>query len=49
MDQQVNVYRKMLAAAISSILLEYGFDSVEKECLGTLTEMLQACMYLGGY
>lgn len=35
----------MLAATISSILLEYGFDTVEKESLGTLTEMLQACMY----
>lgn len=44
--EQVNVYRKMLAATISSILLEYGFDTVEKECLGTLTEMLQACMYI---
>lgn len=44
MEQQVNIYRKMLAAAASSILLEYGFDTVEKEALGTLTEMLQACM-----
>ncbi|KAJ8955725.1 hypothetical protein NQ318_008597 [Aromia moschata] len=42
MDQQVNMYRKMLAAAVSSILLEHGFDTVEKECLGTLTEMIQA-------
>ncbi|KAJ8924294.1 hypothetical protein NQ315_007087 [Exocentrus adspersus] len=42
MEQQVNVYRKMLAGAISGILLEQGFDTVEKECLGTLTEMLQA-------
>lgn len=46
MDQQSSVYRKMLAAAISSILMEYGCDSIEKECLGTLTEMLQACKYL---
>lgn len=43
MDQQTSVYRKMLAAAISSILMEYGFDTVEKDALGTLTEMLQAC------
>lgn len=45
MEQQVNVYRKMLAAAVSSVLLEYGVDTVEKEALGTLTEMLQACTY----
>ncbi|KAJ8974275.1 hypothetical protein NQ317_019814 [Molorchus minor] len=40
--EQLSVYRKMLAAAVSSILLEYGIDTVEKECLGTLTEMIQA-------
>lgn len=43
MDQQVNVYRKMLAAAVSSILIEYDFDCVDKEVLGSLTEMMQAC------
>lgn len=43
MDQQGNVHRRMLAAAVSSVLTEYGYDSVEKEALGTLTEMLQAC------
>ncbi|KAJ8966317.1 hypothetical protein NQ314_003582 [Rhamnusium bicolor] len=42
MEQQINIYRKMLAAAVSSILLEHGFDTVEKESLGTLTEMIQA-------
>ncbi|CAG9821198.1 unnamed protein product [Phaedon cochleariae] len=42
MEPQPNVYRKMLAAAISSMLLEQGYDSVEREALGTLTEMMQA-------
>ncbi|CAG9856311.1 unnamed protein product [Phyllotreta striolata] len=42
MDQPVNAYRKMLAAAVSSVLLENGYDSVEKDSLGTLTEMMQA-------
>lgn len=42
MEQQINVYRKMLAAAVSSILMEKGFDSVETDALGTLTEMIQA-------
>ncbi|XP_072377590.1 transcription initiation factor TFIID subunit 8-like isoform X2 [Diabrotica undecimpunctata] len=42
MEHQPNIYRKMLAAAVSSILLEYGVDTVDKECLGTLTEMMQA-------
>lgn len=41
--EQVNVYRKMLAAATSSILMDHGYDSVEKEALGTITEMMQAC------
>lgn len=45
MEQQTNVHRKMLAAATSSILIEYGFDTVENEVLGTLTEMLQACKF----
>ncbi|KAL1501055.1 hypothetical protein ABEB36_006454 [Hypothenemus hampei] len=42
MEQQTNPYRKMLAAAASSVIKEVGFDTVEKEALGTLTEMLQA-------
>lgn len=34
--------RKILQIAVSSILLEAGFDSAEKHCVETLTEMLQA-------
>lgn len=47
MEQTSNVcvYRKALATAVSSILLENGIDAVEKECLGTLTEFLQCCKY----
>lgn len=43
MEEQRNVYRKMLTVAISSILIETGFDTVDKDVLGTLTEMLQCC------
>ncbi|XP_056633195.1 transcription initiation factor TFIID subunit 8-like [Diorhabda carinulata] len=42
MEQQPNIYRKMIAAAVSSVLLEHGFDAVETDSLGTLTEMMQA-------
>lgn len=41
--QTSNPFRKALAGAVSSILLEAGFDTADKECLGTLTEMLQCC------
>lgn len=40
-----NVRRKILSIAVSGILLEKGFDSVDKECLETLTEMLQSCKF----
>jgi hypothetical protein len=40
---QVNVYRKMLAASVCSILVETGFDTGDKDCIGTLTEMIQCC------
>ncbi|XP_063919110.1 transcription initiation factor TFIID subunit 8-like [Zophobas morio] len=39
--QQVNVYRKMLAASVCSILMETGYDNADKDCIGTLTEMIQ--------
>lgn len=35
--------RKILNIAVSTVLLETGFDSVDKMSLETLTEMLQAC------
>ena len=37
--------RKVLASAIGAILQENGFHSAEKAAIGTLTEMLQSCMY----
>lgn len=41
MEQQTNPYRKMLASAISGVLLEAGFDSADRDILESLTEMLQ--------
>lgn len=38
----VNARRKILTMAISTILLDMGFDTVEKQCLETLSEMLQS-------
>lgn len=38
-----NARRKILSLAVSQILMEKGFDSADKECLETLTEMLQSC------
>ncbi|XP_055376757.1 transcription initiation factor TFIID subunit 8 [Condylostylus longicornis] len=37
-----NPRRKILSMAVSSILLEKGFDSVDKICLETLTEIIQS-------
>lgn len=45
MDQQTNPYRKMIAVSVSSVLKESGFDTVDKDVLGTLTEMMQACKW----
>ncbi|VEN34029.1 unnamed protein product [Callosobruchus maculatus] len=42
MDPHQSSYRKVLSAAVASTLLENGFDTVDKDCLGTLTEMMQA-------
>jgi len=33
----------MIAMTVSIIAKEAGFDSVDKDALGTLTEMMQAC------
>lgn len=41
-----NARRKILSVAISQILMEKGFDSVDKECLETLTEMLQSSKHI---
>lgn len=40
-----NARRKILSVAVSQILMEKGFDSVDKECLETLTEMMQSCKF----
>lgn len=40
--------RKILNMAISSVLAEAGFDSADKECLETLSEMSQSCEYIPG-
>lgn len=37
-----NPRRKILQMAVSTILIETGFDAVDKEALETLTEMFQA-------
>lgn len=46
MDQQTDPHRKMIVMSVSSVLKECGFDTAEKDALGTLTEMMQACKYL---
>lgn len=38
-----NVRRKILSIATSGILLEKGFDNVDKDCLETLVELMQSC------
>ncbi|XP_045478419.1 transcription initiation factor TFIID subunit 8-like [Harmonia axyridis] len=40
-DSPETFNRKMLAAAIGSICIGEGFDTIEKDALGTLVEMLQ--------
>lgn len=40
-----NPRRKILQMAVSTILLESGFDAVDKDALESLTEMLQSCEF----
>lgn len=42
-ESQCSPYRKMIAMTVSIIAKEAGFDSIDKDALGTLTEMMQAC------
>lgn len=35
--------RRILTIAVSTVLLENGFESTDKMALETLTEMLQCC------
>lgn len=37
--------RRILNIAVSTVLLETGFDSADKAALETLTEILQCCKY----
>lgn len=37
--------RRYLSMAISTVLLNMGFDQVEKQCLETLCEMFQSCKW----
>uniref|UniRef100_A0A1A9WTD5 Transcription initiation factor TFIID subunit 8 n=1 Tax=Glossina brevipalpis TaxID=37001 RepID=A0A1A9WTD5_9MUSC len=39
-----NARRKILGLAVSHILIEKGFQTVDKECMETLTEMLQSML-----
>lgn len=41
-----NPRRLVLKQAVANILMEKGFETVEKQCIETLTEMIQSCMYL---
>lgn len=47
-DNQVigNPRRLVLKQAVANILMEKGFETVEKQCIETLTEMIQSCTYL---
>lgn len=44
-DTQItgNPRRNIIKTVVSGILTEKGFETVEKQCLETLTEMLQGC------
>lgn len=46
MEQCPNVYRKMLTAGISSVLVALGVDAADRDVLETLTEMIQCCKYI---
>lgn len=37
--------RKILQMAVSTVLIDSGFDTVERDALETLTEMFQSCKY----
>lgn len=41
LEQTTSPHRKLLTAAVSSVLLSHGFDSSDWDVLETLTEMLQ--------
>lgn len=46
-DNQVigNPRRLVLKQTIANILMEKGFETVEKQCIETLTEMMQSCTF----
>lgn len=43
MDANEVARRKALQAAIANLCIEAGFMSMEKDALGTLTEIAQSC------
>lgn len=45
MDAGEIARRKALQAAIASVCVETGFVSMEKDALGTLTEIAQSCKH----
>lgn len=40
-----NARRKFLTMAVSTMLIDMGFDNVERQCLETLCEMFQSCKF----
>lgn len=42
-ESAVDARRRVLNIAVSTVLLETGFDAADKISLETLTEMLQCC------
>lgn len=45
LEGSIDARRRILNIAVSTVLLETGFDFCDKMSLETLTEMLQACKF----
>lgn len=43
--EPAKVRRKILSVAVSSLLVETGFDAIDNSSLETLTEIIQSCKY----
>ena len=41
------VHRKYLKASVGALCLEKGYDSITRQAIETLTEMIQSCKFLG--
>lgn len=44
-ESTCNARRRILNIAVSTVLLETGFDAADKMSLETLTEIIQSCNY----